>query len=44
MLDLDEGFTQADPFELAKSWLKEAEAAEINDPNAMALALSLIHI
>ena len=27
MLDLDEGFTQADPFELAKSWLKEAEAA-----------------
>ncbi len=38
MLDLDEGFTQADPFELAKSWLKEAEAAEINDPNAMALA------
>ena len=38
MLDLDKGFTQADPFELAKSWLKEAEAAEINDPNAMALA------
>ena len=38
MLDLDEGFTKADPFELAKSWLKEAEAAEINDPNAMALA------
>ena len=23
---------------LTKSWLKEAEAAEINDPNAMALA------
>ncbi len=32
-------FTEADePFSLARSWLKEAEASEPNDPNAMALA------
>ena len=27
-----------DPFQLFTEWLKEAEAAEPNDPNAMALA------
>lgn len=27
-----------DPFDLFEAWFKEAEAAEINDPNAMALA------
>ena len=32
-------FTAAtDPFALFASWLKEAEASEINDPNGMALA------
>ncbi|MFK5998430.1 MAG: pyridoxamine 5'-phosphate oxidase [Rhodobacterales bacterium] len=31
-------FAGDDPFEIARRWLAEAEAAEINDPNAMALA------
>lgn len=31
-------FEGDDPFQLAKSWLAEAEASEPNDPNAMALA------
>jgi pyridoxamine 5'-phosphate oxidase len=32
-------FTEAEePFALARSWLKEAETSEINDPTAMALA------
>lgn len=30
--------THDDPFGLFSEWLKEAEAAEVNDPNAMALA------
>lgn len=31
-------FAGDDPFQLAKSWLAEAEASEINDPNAIALS------
>jgi len=31
-------FAGDDPFEIARSWLAEAEASEPNDPNAMALA------
>jgi pyridoxamine 5'-phosphate oxidase len=31
-------FAGADPFALAQAWLTEAEAAEPNDPNAIALA------
>lgn len=31
-------FAGNDPFAIARDWLKEAEAAEINDPNAMALS------
>lgn len=31
-------FAGDDPLEIAQAWLTEAEAAEINDPNAMALA------
>lgn len=31
-------FAGDDPFVLARSWLAEAEASEINDPNAIALA------
>ena len=31
-------FAGDDPFEIARSWLAEAEKTEINDPNAMALA------
>jgi pyridoxamine 5'-phosphate oxidase len=31
-------FAGDDPFAIAKSWLAEAEASEINDPNAIALA------
>lgn len=31
-------FAGDDPFELARSWLAEAEGAELNDPNAIALA------
>lgn len=31
-------FAGENPFELARSWLLEAEVSEINDPNAMALS------
>ena len=31
-------FEATDPFTLTRRWLEEAEASEINDPNAMALA------
>lgn len=31
-------FSGDDPFQLARDWLGEAEAAEINDPNAIALS------
>ena len=31
-------FAGDDPFALAKAWLAEAEASEVNDPNAIALA------
>ena len=31
-------FAGDDPFALAQAWLSEAEASEINDPNAIALA------
>ncbi len=31
-------FAGDDPFAIAQRWLGEAEAAEVNDPNAMALA------
>jgi pyridoxamine 5'-phosphate oxidase len=31
-------FAGEDPFEIARRWLAEAEASEVNDPNAIALA------
>ncbi|MCL3883557.1 pyridoxamine 5'-phosphate oxidase [Marivita sp. GX14005] len=31
-------FAGDDPFEIARAWLREAEASEPNDPNAIALA------
>lgn len=31
-------FAGENPFEIAQSWLADAEASEINDPNAMALS------
>lgn len=31
-------FAGDDPFEIARAWLREAEANEANDPNAIALA------
>lgn len=31
-------FAGDDPFEIARNWLSEAEATEINDPNAIALS------
>lgn len=31
-------FAGDDPFALARAWMQEAEASEINDPNAIALA------
>ena len=31
-------FAGDDPFEIARAWLKEAEAAEVNDPNTIALS------
>ncbi len=38
MADRKGKFAGDDPFEIAKSWLAEAETAEINDPNAIALS------
>lgn len=38
MSDRDGKFAGDDPFEIARRWLREAEAAEINDANAIALS------
>lgn len=38
MSDRDGIFAGADPFEIARAWLRAAEATEPNDPNAIALA------
>ena len=38
MADRSGIFDGDDPIALVRSWLTEAEAQEINDPNAMALA------
>lgn len=38
MSERDGKFAGDDPFALARDWLSEAEASEVNDPNAMALA------
>ncbi len=38
MADRDDKFAGEDPFVLVRQWLAEAEASEINDPNAIALS------
>jgi pyridoxamine 5'-phosphate oxidase len=38
MGDRDGIFAGDDPFEIARRWLAEAEQAEVNDPNAIALS------
>lgn len=38
MTDRNGIFAGADPFEIARRWLSEAEQSEINDPNAIALS------
>lgn len=38
MSDRNGIFAGDDPFEIARNWLGEAEASEINDPNAIALS------
>jgi pyridoxamine 5'-phosphate oxidase len=38
MSDRDGIFAGADPFEIARRWLAEAETSEVNDPNAIALS------
>lgn len=38
MADRDGKFAGEDPFKIVRAWLKEAEAAEVNDPNAIALS------
>lgn len=38
MADRDGKFAGDDPFEIVRMWLKEAEEAEVNDPNAIALS------
>ncbi len=38
MRERDGKFAGDDPFEIARAWLAEAGATEVNDPNAMALA------
>jgi pyridoxamine 5'-phosphate oxidase len=37
-MERDGIFAGDDPFEIARDWMTEAEATEINDPNAIALA------
>ncbi|WP_425102154.1 pyridoxamine 5'-phosphate oxidase [Tropicibacter sp. S64] len=38
MTDRSGIFAGADPFDIARAWLAEAEQSEINDPNAIALS------
>ena len=38
MADRDGKFAGDNPFEIARAWLKEAQASEVNDPNAIALS------
>ncbi|HCP82545.1 MAG TPA: pyridoxamine 5'-phosphate oxidase [Octadecabacter sp.] len=38
MVDRSGKFAGEDPFAIAKAWLAEAEATELNDPNAIALS------
>lgn len=38
MSDRSGKFAGSDPFEIARSWLAEAEESELNDPNAIALS------
>jgi len=38
MTDRSGKFAGEDPFEIARNWLAEAEASELNDPNAIALS------
>ena len=38
MSDRDGIFAGDDPFEIVRRWLAEAEASEVNDPNAIALS------
>ena len=38
MTDKDGKFEGGDPFQIARRWMAEAEASEINDPNAIALS------
>lgn len=38
MADRSGIFAGDDPFQIARDWLAEAEAAEVNDPNAIALS------
>lgn len=38
MTDRSGKFAGDNPFEIARAWLAEAEASEMNDPNAMALS------
>ena len=38
MADRSGIFAGDDPFEIARAWMKEAEASEPNDPNAIAMA------
>ena len=37
MADRDDKFSGDDPFEIVRAWIAEAEASEINAPNAIAL-------
>ncbi|MGI3209819.1 pyridoxamine 5'-phosphate oxidase [Roseovarius tibetensis] len=37
-MERDGIFAGDDPFEIARQWMREAEATEINDPNAIAVA------
>lgn len=38
MADRDGKFAGDDPFEIVRAWMSEAEAQELNDPNAIALS------
>jgi pyridoxamine 5'-phosphate oxidase len=42
-MGVEQNWDLADPIEVFQQWLREAEAAEPNDPNAMALATATAH-
>ena len=38
------GIKDRDPFEIFNDWLEEASQSEVNNPNAMALAMEILAV